>query len=110
MQLFLNQIKPYGPTCRRCLSLFQFSIHSLWGKGYIFSLHIMRQKFSISISHKSFVRACELISQTNVKSGGVCSVIFTGCLHTNTNKQTKQYIYIVKSKIVLSHVIKKYLE
>ena len=29
MQLFPNQIKHYGPTCRRCLSLFHFSIYSL---------------------------------------------------------------------------------
>ena len=30
MQLFANQIKPYGLTCRRCLSLFHFNIYSLW--------------------------------------------------------------------------------
>ena len=29
MKLFPNQIKPYGPTSRRCLSLFHFSIYSL---------------------------------------------------------------------------------
>ena len=30
MKLFPNQIIPYGPTCRHCLSLFHFSIYSLW--------------------------------------------------------------------------------
>ena len=29
-QLFPNQIQPYGPTCRCCLSLFHFNIYSLW--------------------------------------------------------------------------------
>jgi len=32
------------------------NIYSLWGKAYIFSL----QKFSISTSHKFFVRSCDL--------------------------------------------------
>ena len=30
MQLYPNQRKPYGPTCRLCLSLLHFSIYSLW--------------------------------------------------------------------------------
>ena len=39
MKLFPNQIKPYGPTSRRCLSLFHFSIYSLcsWGPTKIWA-------------------------------------------------------------------------
>ena len=36
MKLFPNQIKPYGPTSRRGLSLFHVSVYSLWVlRGYI---------------------------------------------------------------------------
>ena len=68
VQLFPNQIKPYDPTCCRCLSLFHISIYSLC---------VTTRSFESSLAYRVTLEGCDCKDDQKLYKSDDSKVLFS---------------------------------